>query len=73
MRKKYGYTCDELSKILIDIVSEEYGEKSVDRVDIEGLVDACLLAQDAYVEKMIDTAREQAEPKSSRIVRIAKR
>jgi hypothetical protein len=73
MKMKYGYNCDELVKMLIDIVAEEYGEKSVDKVDVEGLVDACLLAQEACVEKMIDTAREQAELKSSRIVRIAKR
>jgi hypothetical protein len=60
------YKHNELSKQIIDFIEENYGDRAVDKVDVEGLADACLLGIEACIDDMMEAAKEQAERKRGR-------
>jgi hypothetical protein len=60
------YRHNELSKQIIDLIEEEYGERAVDKVDVDGLADACLLGIEACIEDMMEAAKVQAARRRGR-------
>ena len=55
---------EELIKLMVDTIEDNYGIKAVDKVDLESLADSCINRLYDQLDNTIHLALEQATNKS---------